>query len=249
MILEITGWAALFTLVSWTLPLVVPYFRNKLQLIKSVPTVVFDSTCIQDVHQTRIDAIDRSVGQLMAATGQLLLTGWACLNLLGLHAYESLDEFVIGYYIYDIFHLLTKPYAKTQRIFLVHHGLTIFLVVYLYVLDIPYYVPMNILYMMLEVSGAVSNITNLLTHTYPSSHFVIPCSFVNVSVYGTTRIILYPLVVVYLVHYTYVATTTTYSYCLCLPPLGMLFVLYGAYIYWYIGMVTKHRALKEKRLL
>jgi len=249
MILEIASWATLFTAASLVLPYGIPYFRNKLQQIKTMPIDVFDAGCIQEAHQTKINAIDRSIGQIVAAVGQLIITGWACLNLLGLNAFQSLDAFVIGYYIYDTIHLLTKPYAKTLKPFIVHHMLTIFLVGYLHVLDIPYYIILNMLYIVLELSGASINITNTLIHIYPSAHFVIPCSFINVSIYCITRIMLYPVVGAYLLYYTYITTTSTYSYYLCGPPIVLLILLYGACIYWSIGMVAKHRALKQKLIL
>jgi hypothetical protein len=249
MLLEIASWTILFAAASLTLPYGIPYFRNKLQEIKSLPTAVFDSTCIQDAHQIRINAIDRSVGQIVGASAQLLITGWACLNLLGLNAYHSLDACVIGFYLYDIFHLLTKPYAKTLHIFRIHHVLSICMICYGYLLDIPYFIASNTLYVVLEFSAVSINITNLLSHCYPSSNFVIPCSFINISIYCVTRIIVYPIFCAYLQYYVYVTTTTTYSYCLCLPALGLLTGLYFACLYWFIGMVTKHRALQQKLIL
>jgi len=249
MLLEIASWAILFAVGSLTLPYTIPYFRNKLQQIKSVPVAVFDAACIQDAHQAHINAIDRTIWQIMSVIGQLLITGWASLNLLGLNAYHSLDALVIGYYLYDIVHLLTKPYAKTHTLYLVHHVVAIFIVGFLYLVDIPYVVPLNILYVLLEFSAAAGNITNLLIHTYPSSQFVISSSFINVSIYGITRIVVYPIVVSYLAYYVYGTTTSTYSFCICLVPLGLLTGLYFACIYWYIGMVAKHRALKRKLIL
>jgi len=249
MFLEIASWASLFISTSLVLPYTVPYFRTKLQQIKSVPVAVFDATCIQDAHQAHINAIDRSVGQIMAVIGQLLITGWASLNLLGLDAYHSLNALFIGYYLYDTVHLLTKPYAKTYTLYVVHHALAIIIVGSLYLVDIPYVVPLNIMYILLEFSAATVNITNLLIHTYPSSTVVITSSFINVSIYGITRVIVYPIVLSYLAYYVYTTTTSTYSFCICLVPLGLLTVLYFACIYWCMGMVAKHRALKQKLIL
>lgn len=249
MILEIASCTVLFTAASLVLPYIIPYFRNRLQQINSMPIAVFDAECIQDAHRAQINAIDRSIGQIVAAVGQLIITGWACLNLLGLNAFQSLDAFVIGYYIYDTIHLLTKPYAKTLKLFIVHHTLTICLVVYLHVVDIPYYIILNMLYIVLEFSGATNNIANVLIHTYPSAQFVIPCSFINVSIYCITRIVLYSTLCAYILYYTYVTTTSTYSYYLCIPPMLLLTILYIACIYWFIGMVAKHRTLKQKLIL
>jgi hypothetical protein len=249
MILEIASWTTLFTAISLTLPYVIPYFRNKLQQIKTMPIDVFDAGCIREAHQTQINAIDRSIGQITAAIGQLMITGWASLNLLGLNAFQSLDAFVIGYYIYDTIHLLTKPYAKTLKIFIIHHMLAIFLVGYLHVLDIPYYIILNMFYIVLEFSGTSINITNTLIHIYPSASFVIPCSFINLCIYGITRILLYPIGVIYIAHYTYVTTTSAYSFYLCLPAIGITAILLLACMYWFTGMIAKHRALKQKLIL
>jgi hypothetical protein len=189
------------------------------------------------------------VGQIMAVIGQLIITGWASLNLLGLNAYHSLDALFIGYYIYDTVHLLTKSYAKTHTLYLVHHVLSIVIVGFLYLVDIPYVVPLNIMYILLEFSAAIGNVSNLLIHTYPSSTFIITSSFINVSVYGISRIIVYPIILLYLGHYAYITTTSTYSFCIGLVPLGLLTVLYFACIYWCMGMVAKHRALQQKLIL
>ena len=249
MLLEIGSWAILFTVASFTLPYVIPYYRNKLKQIKSTPVAVFDSSCIRDVQQAHIDTIDRSIGQIVNTAGQLLVTGWACLNLAGLHAYLSLDALMLGFYIYDTYHILTKPYAKSNQPFVIHHGLTILLIVYLYILDFPYNTLMNIIYILLEFSAAAINISNLLIHTYPSSRIGISCSFINLSIYIITRIVIYPIILVYTTHYAYVITTTTYMFYLCFPPLIILYLLFGTCIYWCSGMIAKHRALKQKLIL
>ena len=251
MLLEIASCTILFTSASLTLPYVIPYFRNKLQQIKAVPNAVFDTACIHDIHQSHVDAIDRSIGQLLASIGQIIITGWAILNILGLHAYYSLDAFFIGYYIYDTIQLLTKPYGKTLRLFHVHHVLTVSLATYIHMLDMSlyYYMYLNIIYGLLEISGAAINITNLLIHIYPSSKYIIPCSFMNLSIYFITRIVVFPILILYAAQDMYRTANNMYTFSLYLPIIGLGTMLFIACTYWFIGMVAKHKALKQKLIL
>ena len=245
MLFEIFAWTTCIFGTSLVLPYVVPYLRNKIKQLQSIPTTVFDNLCINDVHQAEYNAIDRTVGQIMSATCQVLITVAAAVDLIT--PIHSLTPFVISYYLYDILHLCIKPYGKTKRHYLIHHAGTIILVTYGHLIQSPYKICINIFYILLESSAATTNIVTSLTHAYPASQYTIPLSFINVVIYGTTRILLYPI---HLGYYIYLVRNSTDSHQLYyIFPACSLIILYGVCVNWFAAIVAKHRQMKLKQIL
>ena len=146
MISEIAIGVILLTGVSHVLPYTIPSIRSKLQSMI--------------VSQEEYNMIDKTIGQLISSACQILIIMGAIVDLITPITY--LTPFVIGYFIYDIIHLYTKPYGKTQSIFLLHHGLTIVMVGYVYLIESPYRSFNNICYIVLETSSLSLNITNCI---------------------------------------------------------------------------------------
>ena len=124
MFLESFLWSVSITLASYGFPYLIPSISNRLKEIHT-------NTELIGLEELRIkvrDSIDRTLGQLVAATCQSLMTGWSLYNLVLGSSVQYLDQLIIGFYIYDIVHILTKPYGKTQRIYLLHHIATIFFI-------------------------------------------------------------------------------------------------------------------------
>jgi len=244
MVYEIPFWTLGFLGASYALPYCIPSIRLSLRQINTAikTNTVFTSECINDIQQGQLDAIDRTMGQLMSAMIQSIIITWAFLNLLTAGSIDPLHNFVISYYIYDMIHLYMKPYGKTQQIFFFHHSMGIFLIVYLQYTGLQYAELMHISYICMELSACSINILHLLRYAYPASKIHIVMSGVNLFLYGFLRLIVYGIALLYFT----VTTDITYVYYI---PTILQYILYFASLYWFILMTQKHKKLEQKTIL
>jgi hypothetical protein len=177
------------------------------------------------------DAVDRTVGQVVRVGVQTLIVIGASIDLVT--PIGSLTPLVIGFYLYDMIHLATKPYGTSQHMFQVHHALTIALAGYLDLIDTPYKAEVNLIYILLETSSTAINTVSVLKYYRPVPASV---STANVAIYGITRIILYPLIVGRCALDVFKSDTLLIN----VFPICMLSTLYVACFYWFLALVRKH---------
>ena len=247
MLQEVALWVASLLGISYALPHLIPSFRSTLkQVHESIRTnTVFTSESICDLHQGQIDTIDRTVGQIMAAACQFIIVVWTSLNLLLGSSIQPLHTCMIGFYIYDLIHLTIHPYGKTQQIFLVHHTMTIGLVLYLKYVPLSYYSFNNEIYLFLELSGFSINVTNVVKQFYPASKYNIVLSALNVYIYGLTRGILCPCIVTVIILSCIFHTPPLQE----LAPVPFFVLVIALSIWWFIAMIKKHNRLVQKAIL
>jgi len=230
MFLEAFLWSVSITLASYGFPYLIPSIRNRLKEIHANTELIGSEELRIKVR----DSIDRTLGQLVAATCQSLMTGWSLSNLILGSSVQALDQLVIGFYIYDIVHLLTKPYGKTQRIYLLHHIAAI-LFIYLNTLNIHRNVfSTNISYLLMESSSATINLTTIIVHERPRYKSFV--NKVNIIVYGLTRVILFPGNILYY----FIDSLSSDQPILRSSELIMATLFYGLFVYWHQAMIKKY---------
>jgi len=230
MILDTLAWTTFFYTASFTLPCVIPCLQ-----VHTNHNRIIDYND-NDNNDRKQDAIDRTIGQLVATVAQILIVAAACIDLFT--PVTTLSSLVIGFYVYDIIHLCIKPYGRTQQIYLIHHAGTIALITYLHLIETPYTKETDVYYILLEASSVSINSVNLIKYFYPYSNSLNALSRANVVVYGLTRIVLYPLNFAWIL---YNVVTSDHVWINVLPISGLI-LLYGAYIKWFMAMMAKHKS-------
>jgi len=235
--------------VYWLIPRIIPTFKERYnQIYSAIKTnVVFTSECINDIHQGQLDLLDKTIGQIVNSICQSIIVAWAFCNLFLFNETESLNAFVIGFYIYDIIHLLTKHYGKTQRMYLVHHGLSIVCIVYVQYIATGYNPYININYILMEVSSTAINITNIIKFFNPASKYTITVSGINVNTYFITRVVFYPISLLFMTYDIYHSDIAAkYLY---IPPVALLSLLFSVCVWWFTALIKKHEETRKKWLL
>lgn len=228
MILETLAWTTFFYTASFTLPCIVPRLEHQPK------PAVFDNHngLIADAEQ---DAKDRTIGQLVATGAQILMVLGALLDLIT--PIPTLASLVIGFYLYDIIHLYTKPYGKSQQIFIVHHAGTIVLVSYVCWIESPYKTVSDIFYILLELSSISINTVNLIKYFRPTEPLLKQLTFANIVIYGLCRVVLYPATLGIAIY----SVSQTDQILINLPPICALGILYIMYVQWFLTMIYKQK--------
>ena len=185
------------------------------------------------------DTSDKVRGHLMAALCQTVITVWATFNLFFTLNIESLNPFVISYYVYDIGHLLMNPYAKKDRMFIVHHVSTIAIILYAEAAQFHYDYFYNVIYVLLEGSGIVLNMSGISKSLFPYTTGSRIMMATNVATYGLTRIALYPLHLLYFLYVVLTANPSFFDICIRVPPGLALIALYIVSVRWYMVMLKR----------
>jgi hypothetical protein len=230
MILETLAWTTLFYTVSFTIPCIIP----RLQTLYKPPVFDNHNSVIDDDEQ---NAIDRTIGQLIATGAQILMVAGAIVDLFTPLPLHSLPSLVIGFYAYDMIHLYMNRYGKALQMYLVHHAVTIALIGYLYMIETPYTREMNTYYILLEISSVSINVVNLIKFCYPLSVSLDTLRFANVVVYGVTRVVLYPVNLGWSLYCVW----TSDNVWVHIPPFLVLVLLYGVYVQWFLAMIRPLR--------
>lgn len=244
MFYEILLWTLGMIGGSHALPNCIPSIRSAYKQIHASikANTVFTSECISDIQQGQLDFIDRTIGQLMSAICQTAIVLWASLNLLTGWSIDPLHNFVVAYYLYDMIYLYLKPYGKMQRIFFLHHALSIFLIIYTRYAELHHVEFFHVSYICMELSGCSINITHLLRYSFPISKLNITISAINLLLYGVTRLVIYGFA---LLNYIVTTDITPIYYI----PTILLYLLYFVSLYWCILMAQKHKRLQHKIIL
>lgn len=189
------------------------------------------------------DVSDKVRGHLIAILCQTAITVWAAFNLFFTLNTESLGPFVISYYIYDIGHLLMNPYAKKDRMFIVHHVGTIAIILYAQAAQFQYDYFYNVIYILLEISGIVLNMSGISKSLFPYTPGSRIIMATNLATYGLTRIALYPL---HLLHFLYIVSNenlSLFDISIRAPPGLALIALYIVSVQWYMVMIKRVKAV------
>jgi hypothetical protein len=244
MLYEIPSWTLGLVASSYVLPYCIPSIRSAYTQIHTTikMNTVFTSECIGDIQRKQLDALDRTIGQLISAFCQGVIVLWASLNLLTGGSIESLHNFVIAYYLYDMIYLYLKPYGKTQTLFFFHHSLSIFFIVYIQYTGVPSSGFIHLTYICMELSGCSINITHLFKYSYPTSKNHLVLSAINIVTYGFLRLIVYGTTLTYAI----ITIEITYIYYI---PIFLSYTIFFVSLYWCILMGQKHKKLEQKIIL
>jgi hypothetical protein len=242
-------WTVSILGISWLIPRIIPVFRNNYNKIHETikNNTVFRSECVSEIHQTQLDLLDRTIGQLVNSVCQLLIVVWAIYNLIIADRTDSLNEYVVGFYLYDIIHLCSNHYGKTQRMYIVHHLLTIGIIAYVQYVATGYSIFGNINYILLELSSTSINVANMTKFFNPVAKYNITISGINVNIYFITRIVAFPLNLLLLSYMIYESDSST-KY-VNIPPITLLSILFCVCVGWFIALVKKHEESRKKWLL
>ena len=149
----------------------------------------------------------------------------------------SLASLVIGFYLYDMIHLYTKPYGKSQQIFIIHHAGTIVLVSYVCWIESPYKRASDIFYILLELSSISINTLNLIKYFRPTEPRLNQLRFANVVIYGLCRVVLYPITLGISIYFV----AQSNQILIHVPPICALGLLYIMYVQWFVAMIYKQK--------
>jgi len=237
--------------ISWSIPSIIPTFKNQYAQIYSAikSNVIFTHECVSEIHQKQLDVLDKMISHLMNCICQLVIVGWSVYNLTLYDSLETLNEFIIGFYLYDIIRTLTKNYGKTQGLFLVHHVLSIVLLLYMRLAVTDFNGYFNVIYLLLEFSGASLNLTHIIRFVNPASKYTITVSGINVNIYFITRCVFYPVSLLFITYDAYHREVDTLTKYLYIPPLLLLWLLFGMSAWWLVALVKKHEETRKKWLL
>ena len=188
------------------------------------------------------DISDKFRGHLVAILCQTAITVWAAFNLFFAETTASLNPFVISYYLYDIGHLLMSPYAKKEHMFIVHHIGAIAIILYATYGQFQYDYIYNVIYVLLESSGIVLNISGISKSLFPYTACSRTMMATNLATYGLTRILLYPLHLLYFLYIVSNENLSLFDICIRAPPGLSLLALYVVSVRWYMVMIKRVKA-------
>jgi hypothetical protein len=153
---------------------------------------------------------------LNAGIYQLFLSIWAGYNMRN-GTNESIDDSMVGYYVYDTINLLCAPYYQYE--YIVHHIVAIYLIYLNNVYRLTPFFYRNVIYFLMELSGCMLNWQHLLhNNTF---------TLLTYGVYGTTRCIIYPM---YLVDYVRLYYKPVWYYKIQFLLLLLLYAMSNIYI-------------------
>lgn len=226
MLFEVIFWAAACSSISYGIPTFIPYYRNKLLKIYEEP---------QTTIQEKIDSFDRTNSYIVAATFQLFAVIWSLVNMFFSNqaSTESLDALVAGFYLYDTIDLFVKHYGLEYRFFVYHHIVSILLIMLNRLNDPRNLLCINLMYFGLESSSFILNVTTIITYEMPKYKSLL--SGVNIISYGLMRIGLLPVIL-----YLYITNLNEFLVVNTIE-LPIMFLFYGVFISWFIGMIKKYR--------
>ena len=190
------------------------------------------------------DMNDKARGHLVAAICQIVMTFWSIINVIYGMNITAVNYFVMSYYIYDVGHLLMNAYAKNDHIFIVHHMGTIAIILYQEYFNMPYYYFYNMMYVLLEGSGVMLNISGLAKTLVPYTKFSNMMMTTNMVTYGLTRVVLYPLVLLHLGYFITTENLSIYDIGVRIPPCLLLIALYIMSVKWYMVMTKNYIRLR-----
>jgi TLC domain len=150
-----------------------------------------------------------TTGQITAAICQFVFSIWAFLNMI-IYTYRDITDstwqieaYLIGFYIYDLFHLLTYKEGRKLYIFHLHHIVAVVTLIILQ--EYPEVCPdiiINTILFVLETSSLGINITVLYKQF--ATNYIQTAELINVIIYGATRIIAFPSLIYTEIHNMYV---------------------------------------------
>ena len=137
-----------------------------------------------------------TVSKLNAGLYQIYIIAWTIKNIINYKNINySIDNSLIGYYLYDTISLLMTPYGRSQYIYFIHHILGIYIIN----LNITYHcsplIYSNILYFLMELSACMLNWMKLLNEYYPGD-FAKKFQLKTYAVYGATRLFGLPVFII-----------------------------------------------------
>jgi hypothetical protein len=170
-------------------------------------------TCLSTLIAARlaiydIKKLELTIGQITGTVCQVLAVIWTLLNIAASYQYDitittwHMTVYIIGFYSYDLIHLLTYAEGRKLYVFHAHHIAAIITAITILVYpEICSILVVNMLIALLELSGASVNITALCKQFVPAYNKTV--EFVNILIYVTTRNILYPCIIIKLTYDAY----------------------------------------------
>jgi hypothetical protein len=133
-----------------------------------------------------------TVNRLNTGTYQIIVVLWSLYNMIYDKPSYSLDESMIGYFLYDILSLLSSSYGHKQHLFFFHHIMSIYIIHINMLYDIAPPMYTNMLYFLMESGACMLNWMKLSKEYYPSSRF----KLLTYTTYALTRGVCLPIYIV-----------------------------------------------------
>ena len=169
-----------------------------------------------------------TIGKLNAGLYQMCIIGWSAKNVIYSLDSNSIDNSLIGYYIYDTISLLMTPYGRKQYIYFLHHMLSVFLIYINITYKVAPDIYPNVLYFLMELSASMLNWMKLCNEYYPK--IAVKFQLKTFTVYIATRMFCFP---VFIIDYSINVYQPVWHQQITV---GLLFILYVTSINWFFKM-------------
>jgi hypothetical protein len=185
--------------------------------------------------------LEVTVGQIIPLMCELTVAIWSIVILINydeaIGSIIHLLSFVIGFYTYDMLHMLTYEEGRKSYLYYVHHIVTIGILGYLvYFPKLAYNIMFPVVFLILEASSASVNATALYKQ-FIQVH-VQWVELANAIIYCITRIIAFPITIFYTSHIYYMDENLTVD--IYIFPILVLCMLYVVCCVWFRTMALKH---------
>jgi hypothetical protein len=190
---------------------------------------------------------ETTVGQITGLLVQINMCFWAMKVVLEHGHRDTMGDISqilllgVGYYIYDMIHMMTYESGKYLVLFQLHHigTIVIFIHTYLYLDDIVHPYQFGAVIIPLELTSASLNIAILCKLFI--QRFEEEIEFINMLFYGFSRIFMLPILTILSIYSNYpqekIREMYHFKYML---PICMLSVLYALSVNWFKTMVYKY---------
>jgi len=186
----------------------------------------------------KLKKLEVTVGQIVPLMCEITIAIWALTNIANYNStIWHLLTFSIGFYTYDMLHMLTYEEGRKSYIYYLHHIATISMLGYLINYpDLTANVSSPLIVFLLESSSASVNITALYKQFVNIN--IQRAELINIIIYGITRILAYPITISYSLYILYIdENINNYTYIF---PITVLYMLYGVCVFWFRSMALKY---------
>jgi len=190
---------------------------------------------------------ETTVGQITGLFVQIPMCIWAAKVVVEYGYYDSYIDIShilslgIGYYLYDMVHMMTYESGKQLILFEAHHvgTIAIFIHTYVYLQDIMHPYAFSAVIIPLELTSAALSIAilcKLLFQTYKEE-----IELINMIFYGIVRIFTFPILTI-IISYSYYPDEKLRQiyYFKYMFPIIMLCILYALSANWFKTMLHKY---------
>ena len=135
-----------------------------------------------------------TVSKLNACIYQIFITNWSVYNIYNKKNNYLIDYSMLGYYIYDTITCIIAPYDSDQYLYIIHHGVAIYMISMSNLYKYSPYNYRNLLYLLMELSAGMFNSMKLINIYYPNESY--NYQVITYSIFGLTRGIIFPICII-----------------------------------------------------